>query len=107
MDGKFASDGKLYGSLCSRIDALGNHGARAILWDQGESDPGQARGGYPLERQISGKQYFVFFKTLVRSLSTYGGGRFRGFQREQPITTKVTLRTRSFVLHSSLLGTPG
>lgn len=72
-EGKFASDGVLYASLCSRLDSLGNRGARAILWHQGESDAGQARGGYPLERQISGEQYFVFFKTLVHSLSTYAG----------------------------------
>ena len=72
-DGKFTSDGKLYGSLCSRVDALGNRGARAVLWHQGESDAGQARGGYPAERQISGEQYFVFLKTLVHSLSAYAG----------------------------------
>jgi hypothetical protein len=72
-DGKFASDGKLYGSLCSRIDALGNRGARAILWHQGESDAGQVRAGYPAERQISGEQYFGFLKALVDSLSAYSG----------------------------------
>ena len=44
---------------------LGPHGCRAVLWHQGESDAGQARAGYPADRQISGKQYREFMEKLV------------------------------------------
>jgi hypothetical protein len=49
------------------MTALGPHGYRAILWHQGESDAGQARSGYPADRQISGRQYTDFMIGLIRA----------------------------------------
>ena len=43
--GHWQAKGELFDKLKSRLDALGPHGCRAILWHQGESDAGQARGG--------------------------------------------------------------
>ncbi len=41
------------------------YGCRAILWHQGESDAGQARSGYPVDRQISGDQYSDFLARII------------------------------------------
>ena len=64
---EWESTGKLFDKLKSRITALGPHGCRAILWHQGESDAGQARSGYPANRQISGEQYTDFLARLIRA----------------------------------------
>jgi hypothetical protein len=48
-----------------RVEALGPRGCRAVLWHQGESDAGQARAGYPADRQITGAQYRAFLEALV------------------------------------------
>jgi beta-glucanase (GH16 family) len=66
-DGQWESNGVLYATLTARLEQLGNRGVRAILWHQGESDAGQARGGYPADRQISGEQYAQFLKRLVEA----------------------------------------
>jgi len=66
-DGQWESDGALFQRLSQRLSALGEHGARAILWHQGESDAGQARGGAPADRQISGEQYAAFMEALIRA----------------------------------------
>ena len=63
--GVWASTGELFAGLVRRLNALGSHGCRAVLWHQGESDAGQARAGYPADRQISGKQYREFMEKLV------------------------------------------
>ena len=36
-----------------------------MLWHQGESDAGQARNGYPADRQITGTQYAEFMTKLI------------------------------------------
>ncbi len=64
-EGGWESTGALYNTLASRLGELGGLGARAVLWHQGESDAGQARSGYPADRQISGEQYTVFLGKLV------------------------------------------
>ena len=58
-------DGKLYSGLVDRLKQLGPNGCRAILWHQGESDAGQARAGYPADRQISGAEYHDRMKQLI------------------------------------------
>ncbi len=63
--GLWESDGGLFNRLTDRFSALGLHGFRAVLWHQGESDAGQARAGYPAERQITGEQYFEFMTMLI------------------------------------------
>ena len=65
--GHWQAKGELFDKLKSRLDALGPHGCRAILWHQGESDAGQARGGAPADRQISGDDYSRYMKTLVEA----------------------------------------
>lgn len=63
--GQWESTGALFETLARRLEDLGSRGARAVLWHQGESDAGQARSGYPADRQISGEQYTAFLTTLV------------------------------------------
>ena len=63
--GVWEATGELFAGLTRRLDALGPNGCRAVLWHQGESDAGQARAGYPADRQISGKQYGEFLETVV------------------------------------------
>jgi Carbohydrate esterase, sialic acid-specific acetylesterase len=65
--GEWECTGKLFDGLMKRIIALGPHGCRAVLWHQGESDAGQARAGYPADRQITGKQYIEFTEKLIRA----------------------------------------
>ena len=65
--GHWQAKGELFDKLKSRLDALGSHGCRAILWHQGESDAGQSRGGAPADRQISGDDYSRYMKTLVEA----------------------------------------
>ena len=65
-DGVWESTGGLFDGLMKRVNALGKNGFRAILWHQGESDAGQARGGYPAFKQISGAQYAEFMEKLIK-----------------------------------------
>ncbi|HEY2882313.1 MAG TPA: sialate O-acetylesterase [Pirellulales bacterium] len=65
--GHWQATGKLFDKLTSRLEELGPHGCRAVLWHQGESDAGQARGGAPVDRQISGDDYVRHMKTLVEA----------------------------------------
>ena len=66
-DGEWESTGALFSRLEDRLNHFGPDGFRAILWHQGESDAGQARAGYPEDRQITGAQYVAFMKTLVQA----------------------------------------
>jgi hypothetical protein len=66
-DHEWEATGKLFDTLADRLAKLGPNGCRAILWHQGESDAGQARGGYPADRQISGAQYAAFMEQLIRA----------------------------------------
>jgi hypothetical protein len=63
---EFESNGVLFGKLTAPMKKLGVGGFRAVLWHQGESDAGQARSGYPADRQISGVQYGDFMEQLIR-----------------------------------------
>ena len=65
--GEWESDGGLFNRLAQRCASLGPKGFRAVLWHQGESDAGQARNGYPADRQITGDQYFEFMGLLIRA----------------------------------------
>lgn len=66
-NGQWESTGALFDKLAERLEALGPGGCRAVLWHQGESDAGQARGGAPQDQQISGAQYAAFMETLIRA----------------------------------------
>ena len=65
--GKWQCTGALYDHLMERVKALGPHGFRAVLWHQGESDAGQARAGYPADRQISARQYTELLEKIIRA----------------------------------------
>jgi hypothetical protein len=65
--GQWESTGQLFDGLMQRIEALGPHGCRAVLWHQGESDAGQGGSGYPVNVQISGDQYRQFMEKLIRA----------------------------------------
>jgi hypothetical protein len=58
--GAWESDGTLFNGMMKRVDELGHHGFRALLWHQGESDAHQAPG-----HQITGDEYFAMMKTLI------------------------------------------
>lgn len=64
-DGTWEALGDSFARLSARLQALGPQGCRAVLWHQGESDAGQARAGYPADRQISGDDYARYMKILV------------------------------------------
>ena len=66
-EGEWESSGTLFDKLGRLFTALGPQGYRAVLWHQGESDAGQARAGYPADRQITGDQYFEFMSRLIRA----------------------------------------
>jgi hypothetical protein len=70
------STGELFDGLVKRMAALrtaapfaakGTGGFRAVLWHQGESDAGQARAGYPVERQISAESYRALLEKVIRA----------------------------------------
>ena len=65
--GVWESTGQAFDGLMKRLEYFGTNGVRAILWHQGESDAGQARAGYPAERQITGAQYRGFMEQLIRA----------------------------------------
>jgi hypothetical protein len=64
-DGGFECTGELFNSLVNRLVYLGPQGCKAVLWHQGESDAGQARSGYPADRQISGNDYRKYMELLI------------------------------------------
>jgi len=72
-DGQWESTGRNFEVLVQRLNAFGKNGIRAVLRHQGESDAGQARSGYPAERQISGTQYLDFLRTLVKASQQASG----------------------------------
>lgn len=71
--------GELFERFESRLQALGPHGCRAVLWHQGESDAGQARSGYPADRQITGEQYLRFMTRLIAASRERAGWRVPWF----------------------------
>lgn len=70
---EWEATGNLFERLTRRLAALGTNGCRAVLWHQGESDAGQARAGYPADRQITGEQYCAFMGTLIKASRTRAG----------------------------------
>ena len=71
--GEWEATGALFDKLAARLSALGTNGCRAVLWHQGESDAGQARGGYPADRQITGAQYTEFMRALIDASRAQAG----------------------------------
>lgn len=73
--GVWASNGQLFSALERHLLHFGTNGVRAVLWHQGESDAGQARAGYPADRQISGEQYRAFMEQLIAASRERAGWR--------------------------------
>ena len=73
--GVWASNGQLFAALERHLLHFGTNGVRAVLWHQGESDAGQARAGYPADRQISGEQYRAYMEQLITASRERAGWR--------------------------------
>jgi hypothetical protein len=76
---EWESTGQLFDGLMNRINQLGPQGFRAVLWHQGESDAGQARSGYPADRQITGDQYHTWMKRVIDQSQKEAGWHFHWF----------------------------
>ena len=75
--GVLVSDGTLFNGMMARIDQLGKHGFRALLWHQGESDADQPAG-----HQISAAQYRTMITHVIRRSQKEAGWRFPWFVAE-------------------------
>lgn len=76
-DGTLRSDGTLFHGLMTRIDELGVHGFRAVLWHQGESDANQAP-----EHSISPETYRRMLEHVIVSTRTKAGWEIPWFVAE-------------------------
>ena len=70
-DGTLACDGTLYNGMMRRIDQLGKHGFRMLLWHQGESDAHQKQG-----HQIDGAAYRQMMIELIGDSRKQAGWKF-------------------------------
>lgn len=68
---QLVSDGTLFNGMMLRIHQLGNHGFRALLWHQGESDAHQAP-----EHSITADRYRDMMIELIRSSRKDAGWNF-------------------------------
>lgn len=102
-NGQWESTGELYATLANRLSELGNNGLRAVLWHQGESDAGQARSGYPVERQISGQQYSTFLETLVKASRKATGWSLPWFSAQTTYHTELDASDAEFREAQSLV----
>lgn len=59
---EWESNGKLFDNLVSRMQTLGAHGFRAVVWHQGESDANQR----DTNRTLPGERYRVFMEQVIR-----------------------------------------
>jgi hypothetical protein len=68
---QLVADGTLYDGMMKRIDQLGKHGFRALLWHQGESDAHQSP-----EHSITAAQYREMMVELIRAARKQAGWNF-------------------------------
>ena len=73
-DGSLMSDGTLFNGMMERIEQLGPHGFRALLWHQGESDADQTPA-----HQISPEEYGRMMERLIRASRRVVGWDFPWF----------------------------
>jgi hypothetical protein len=73
-DGTLVSDGTLFAGMMLRIQQLGVHGFRALLWHQGESDSHQ-----PPEHDIDAHTYGTMMVTLIHASRIDAGWDFPWF----------------------------
>jgi hypothetical protein len=67
-DGILVSDGTLFAGMMLRIHQLGDHGFRALLWHQGESDSHQ-----PAEHDIDAGTYRSMMATIIHASREQAG----------------------------------
>jgi len=67
-DGTRVSDGTLFAGMMLRIHQLGDHGFRALLWHQGESDSHQ-----PAEHDIDADTYRTMMATIIQASRKQAG----------------------------------
>ena len=67
-DGILVSDGTLFAGMMLRIHQLGEHGFRALLWHQGESDSHQ-----PAEHDIDADTYRRMMVTIIHASREQAG----------------------------------
>jgi hypothetical protein len=67
-DGTIVSDGTLFAGMMLRIHQLGDHGFRALLWHQGESDSHQ-----PPEHDIDADTYRSMMVTIIQASHKQAG----------------------------------
>jgi hypothetical protein len=67
-DGILVSDGTLFAGMMLRIHQLGDHGFRALLWHQGESDSHQ-----PAEHDIDARTYRSMMVTIIHTSRKQAG----------------------------------
>jgi hypothetical protein len=70
-DGTLESDGTLFNGMMARIQQLGVHGFRALLWHQGESDANQKPG-----HQISPQEYEKMMELIIQESRKKAGWDF-------------------------------
>ena len=63
------SDGDLFRNLVEKVQSVGPHHFRAILWHQGESDANQADSS----RTLPGTQYAAYLTRLIRDTQSAAG----------------------------------
>ncbi len=67
-DGALVSDGTLFDGMMRRMQQLGPHGFRAVLWHQGESDSHQ-----PNEHEIAASEYRSMLEHIILSARKQAG----------------------------------
>jgi hypothetical protein len=72
--GTLVSDGILFAGMMLRIHQLGDHGFRALLWHQGESDSHQ-----PPDHDIDAGTYRSMMVTIIRASRKQAGWNFPWF----------------------------
>jgi len=72
---QWESNGGLYENLTRRLNQLGRHGFRALLWHQGESDAHQADPS----RTLAGELYTAYLEQFLREARRDSGWEFPCF----------------------------
>jgi len=76
-DGLLVSDGALFNGMMHRIEQLGPHGFRAVLWHQGESDSHQPAG-----HEITPAEYGRMLESVILSVRKTAGWEIPWFVAE-------------------------
>lgn len=76
-DGTLVSDGTLFNGMLARMNQLGEHGFRAVLWHQGESDSHQPEG-----HDISATVYARMLREVILATRKQAGWNIPWFVAE-------------------------